>query len=95
MKARGGADFEGYILITQTNTPGQLADQSFCQDIRAQYNLPMPVLFDVNGDFASTMQLGSPRHWHFVYAEGNEIDFRRQNAAGDNGFEAAVNALLP
>jgi len=95
MKARGGSYFEGYILVTETNNPGEVADLSFCQDVRAQENVQLPMLFDVNGEFASMMQISSPRHWHFVFAEGNVIDFRRQNAAGDQGFEPAVNALLP
>ena len=82
-------------MVTETNTPGQVADLSFCQDTRAQENIQIPMLFDVNGEYASMMQISSPRHWHFVFAPENKIDFRVQNSPGDNGFEAAVNALLP
>jgi hypothetical protein len=89
---RGGSNFEGYVVLTETDN-FQTATQSFCQDVRAQYQLAMPVLYDETGAFASMMQ--ARRHWHFVIKEGGEIDYRVQNSPGDRGFEAAVEALLP
>ena len=53
----------------------------------------MPVLFDVNGDFASSMN--ALQHWHIILSYENEIVWRRQFGPGDRDFESEVGALLP
>ena len=89
---RGGNDFEGYIVVTQ-NGSFQTATQQDCRDVQRMYNLRMPVLFDVNGDYANTMN--ALQHWHLVLSSENVISWRAQNRTGDQNFEAEVSALLP
>ena len=89
---RGGNDFEGYIVVTQ-NGSFQTATQQDCRDVQRMYNLRMPVLFDVNGDYASRMN--ALQHWHLVLSSENVISWRAQNSTGDQNFEAEVSTLLP
>ncbi len=61
-----------YMVIGQTPS-ATLPDAAYCKQVRAQYGLTFPVLYDPTGVLAQTYQYSSVNERNWVIAEGNEL----------------------
>ena len=82
-------DYEDYFVIYNDDV-FRRPDAAYCRQVRAQYGLTMPVLYDPSGALSS-VNLDN-RHVHFVLETGAVVNFR--DAFNDTRFEGAIQALL-
>ena len=83
-------DFAAYFIIWQDNA-GLQPTPEFCDGVRQQYGLTMPVLIWANDQLAAEVGLNE-RHVDLVMERGSKIVFRSQ--FNDNSFKPVIEALL-
>ena len=71
----------------------QLPTEAYCQQLRTQYDLTMPVLID-DGTLMSTLDISPANHWNIVTTKGAEIVFKQQGKITDGAAKAKVEELL-
>ena len=71
-KALGSESYMQFMVISQTPS-ATLPDATYCKQVRAQYGLTFPVLYDPTGIVAQTYQYGSVNERHWVIGLGNHL----------------------
>ena len=92
LKAIGGEDYEALFLIIQ-DPSGGVPTQGYCNQVKAQHGLTMPVLID-DGTIMSTLGITSANHWNIVFGEGGEIVYKAKGGSTDAKAKAKVIELL-
>ena len=86
----GGPAFEMFVVVSQDDD-GDAADAAFCQSVRAQYGLTMPVLFSPAGAFPSALDV-PPNEVHLVTRRGGRVE-HADHYGGDTIEAALVDAF--
>ena len=92
LKAIGGDTYEAMIVIVE-DASFSLPSESYCQQLRTQYGLTMPVLID-DGTISSALGISPANHWNIVTTTGAEIVFKKQGKSADGTAKATVESLL-
>lgn len=70
-----------------------LPSQGYCNQVKAQHGLTMPVLID-DGTIMSALGITSANHWNIVFGEGGEIAYKAKGGNTDAKAEDAIIELL-
>jgi len=83
-------NFQAYFVIADDNQASP-PDAAYCAQIREQYGLTMPVLFDADGSFVNALQVPT-NDVHIVFGVNNEIVHKTHK--GFSGVEGIVESTL-
>jgi thiol-disulfide isomerase/thioredoxin len=84
--------FAGFVLVTETANY-ERPDAAYCAEVRAQYGLEVPVLYEPTGETQRALGV-SNNDVHVVLARGNVVTFKKQYTTPED-VAAAIRALLP
>lgn len=90
LKGLGSDDYESLFIIVEDGSYGT-PSAAYCDQIKAQYGLTMPVLID-DGTIVATLGLTSKNHWNIVVGEGAEIVFKSKYKDAES--KVAIEELL-
>lgn len=83
--------FEAYFVIAE-DTNGSPPTASYCSQLKTQYQLPMPVLYDADGRLASAFSNAMVNDWNLVLGKGSKILLK--GLASDSEIDAVIAAAL-
>ena len=84
--------YKQYLLIN-AGTSGP-PTSSYCKQVRDQYGLTFPVLFDPTGAFTQTYGFAGGNEQNLVLKEGGEIVFKGRYSS-QNSVKQAIEGALP
>lgn len=87
-----GDDYEALFLIIQ-DPSSNVPTSAYCNQVRAQHGLTMPVLID-DGSIMGTLGITGANHWNIVFGEGGEIVYKAKGGSTDSQAKAKVIQLL-
>lgn len=91
---RRDQSFETYVVILQ-DASGSPPTEAYCQGVRNQYGLTMPVLMDPDGLLFPALGLsGGVNDWNVLLSKGATIELKSKYA-NQAQIDAKIDALLP
>ena len=87
-----GDDYEALFIVVQDGS-SNMPSSAYCNQVRTQHGLTMPVLMD-DGTILSTLGVSGANHWNIVFGEGGEIVYKAKGGNTDSQAKAKVEELL-
>ena len=85
-------NYKQYLLINEPAAFGSPPTATYCKQIRDDYGLTFPVLYDPSGTFTSTFGFAGKNEQNLVLKQGGEIIFK-DRYKGDE-VKSALEAVL-